>query len=124
MTSAPRASRAPGDSSKGGAGRRLLPWTTDITHVSRTEPEAEGAAEPLTLLDGLNSDRRKTLPHQQPATHANTLQQQQQALTEAVGPPQTILLVTTYRLFWPTIGSEVYCSRCNFFTCVLRYAVN
>lgn len=31
----------------------------------------------LTLLDGQNPDRWKTLPHHQPARHSNTLKHQQ-----------------------------------------------
>lgn len=49
----------------------------EVTHVPRVQPQVEGAAVLLTLLNGLNPDRWKTLPHHQPAMHSNSLKQQQ-----------------------------------------------
>lgn len=61
---------------KGAVGQTPVP-RKPLTHVSRTQPQVEGAAMLLTLLDGQNPDRWKTLPHHQPARHSNTLKHQQ-----------------------------------------------
>lgn len=54
----------------------------EVTHVSRVQPEVEGAAVLLALLNGLNSDCWETLPHHQPARHSNALKQQQQQVSQ------------------------------------------
>lgn len=45
-----------------------------VTHVSWRQPQVEGAAVLLTVLDRQNSNRGESLPHHQPAKHPDALQ--------------------------------------------------
>lgn len=44
-----------------------------VTHVSGRQPQVEGAAVLLTVLDRQNSNCRETLTHHQPAEHPDPL---------------------------------------------------
>lgn len=49
-----------------------------VTHVSRCQPQVEGAAVFLAALNRQNSNGGQPLANHQPAQHADTLKHQQQ----------------------------------------------
>lgn len=54
-----------------------------VTHVSRRQPQVEGAAVFLAALNGQNSNCRQPLAHHQPAQHAHALKHRKQQATQA-----------------------------------------
>lgn len=46
-----------------------------LTHISRLQPQAEGAAVVLASLDGKNTDGWRTVSDHQPTQHLHSLQQ-------------------------------------------------
>lgn len=55
-----------------------------FTHVSRLQPQAEGAAVVLASLDGKNMNSRRTVSHHEPTQHLHSLQHTTRIYIESV----------------------------------------